>query len=539
MRFLDLRQRALRSFNYFTGCIDRRNGYVPYFGCNVAGAAAFLQHAPWDEGDVTSRFLEALLLVRRLTGNRSGEGVELRLKERVEHSILTRGLLYRGEHRWCKAEAWMFDQSRCLLALVAWAAEEPERVQPLMARMIDHLAVIAVKQGEAFLLPAENWTGRAWGTEIIGHPPTGMPIEGLVDWYRLTGDASALALAGHFVRGMFSLEQPVFSEDGALLVGGHHTCYTHIHSRLAILIGMWKYALATDDADLDAFVRRAFAHVLALSSSFGWVPESLENGCTGPAESNINEMCCTADCLTLFLLLAEQGETERYDMVERFVYNQVNVQQQLALAPVAEFAHFNDSLGENEEYSYVRVGQRLLGGFQGAVHPNDFVRMIDPVTPWIESSGCCSPAGVKSLCLVHAHVLDDLPGKRARLNLYFPAENDSLALAVAAQPNTLQLDIREPLEELLIRQPAWSEALLLTDTQGTPIAPRRDAHYLALTHLRAGTTLLLHLRPLSRTTEEHFANGHFQVSWEGPRVLDMSPKGEKLPIYQPGSLFGE
>ncbi len=69
---LDLPERARAALNYFIRNPDRDARFQPYFISNLEADPPYREHNEWDFGDVTGRFLEAIALIRLMTGDGSG-----------------------------------------------------------------------------------------------------------------------------------------------------------------------------------------------------------------------------------------------------------------------------------------------------------------------------------------------------------------------------------------------------------------------------------------------------------------------------------
>src|SRR5207302_1272567 len=142
---LDLRDRARLGIGHMVANHDHQTGY-PYFYINVTSDTPVATHNAWDTIDVTSRYVDSLILAREMTGDTRGRDVEERYRRLLVGNINPRdGLAYRPQLPWCLREAEMFDQSRALNGLVTWYLKErsPE-VRQRIDRMVDGLWSIAI-----------------------------------------------------------------------------------------------------------------------------------------------------------------------------------------------------------------------------------------------------------------------------------------------------------------------------------------------------------------------------------------------------------
>jgi len=246
MRQVDIEQRLIAARNYLSNNPDKRLGCMPFFDSNLVGdEPPYYEHSMWDLCDVGWRFVEAWHMIRRVTAEPVGED-EACLRSAVFSSIREDGLSYRPEEPWSTPEAWMWDQGRALLALCTLAEGNDSRDEALAAaeKMLRALERIAVADGDALWFPVEGWTGSAWGSPAVGHPPTGLQIEGAIRYYKLTGEAWALDFAEKVARGVITRVPPILSPEGRFVRngGGPNVPQTHIHSRLFFSTGCISWA---------------------------------------------------------------------------------------------------------------------------------------------------------------------------------------------------------------------------------------------------------------------------------------------------------
>ena len=532
------------SLHYLDHNPDPTQGWMPFFGGVVSGPVSYSSHSAWDACDMGWRAVEAYLLARQVLGQRPPGAAEEKLRAFVLSTLCEDGLSYRPERSWCEPEAWMWDHGRALIALSTWMRLEPSaEVAQIARRMAEGLARIAVREGDAWVYPAENWTGSAWGDTVLAHPPTGLTIEGLVDLAELLDDARLLEMAGHFVCAVRTREPLLFDGDGALVPmgGGPYDFYfTHLHARLGILLGTCKYALAQRDDGLRDWCVRAYRHVRdELSTSSGWVPESLEAG-TDPGVRSLSskrrdEVCSISDMMQIAALLAGNGWTEELLTVGRYGTNRLFAHQLLDLEPLAHL--MGDERGgavpskeDPEQISTEGMPERTLGGFVPGSYPNDLavdVRSFGMGEFQVETGGCCSPAGIKALYVLW-HEAVRREADRVHLTIWASVENDDLEVR-CEEPSAgeLHITVKRPCGDLVVHVPEY------VDAADVRVSPEHDLRgdCVHLGPMQGGERVTLTYPLSERVEEQQVAGAEYRYHWRGGRVLSVSPPGAGCAPY--------
>src|SRR5690242_4211977 len=92
---LDLRDHAALAIRHMTANHDVKTGY-PYFYLHVHGRTPSATHNAWDTIDVTSRYIDSLILTREMTADTHGADVEERYRGLLLENIHPAdGLAYR------------------------------------------------------------------------------------------------------------------------------------------------------------------------------------------------------------------------------------------------------------------------------------------------------------------------------------------------------------------------------------------------------------------------------------------------------------
>ncbi|HEY0866881.1 MAG TPA: hypothetical protein VGE01_05870, partial [Fimbriimonas sp.] len=237
---LDLRDRARLAIGHMVANHDHATGY-PYFYLNVHQDPPVATHNAWDLIDVTSRYVDSLILARDMTGDTHGAEVEAGYRRLLLESLDPKdGLAYRPANAWSVREAEMFDQTRALTALVTWYMKDRD---PGIRRRIDDMVrglwsigvhIVKRRPGYAYCYyPYPAWLGDGWNPAVPGEPAAfggGSHILPLVKAYEATGNEQALELAKRFVHYMVD-ESTIFHRDGSWWPDEMHLVAGHFHTR--------------------------------------------------------------------------------------------------------------------------------------------------------------------------------------------------------------------------------------------------------------------------------------------------------------------
>jgi len=339
---LDLVERAHLGINGLIGTLDPAIDHEPYFLSFVNCRPAYMVHWSSMVSGVLPKYLEALALLRCMTGSTRFADTEQGMIRSIVRNSSDDGLIYDrvdprrpwnvgvgyGKKSWNEDYANIAGNGRLACGMDWWyqlTGDEEWKVR--MKRTCERMVALAVRQGELayypnvgcgndFSYPKDSgWvhTREPEGPQEGGEGATAfylaLPIRGLVRWYRRSGDERMLALSRGLARfvmkpkfwgGLVELD-PSYGPSRAHFWG-------HFHGTLAALRGILEYALAAEDWRAMEFVRDGFEWARHhIDTRFG-----LDSGLEG---------CCTADLTALGIQLSESGIGDYWDDVDHVVRN--------------------------------------------------------------------------------------------------------------------------------------------------------------------------------------------------------------------------
>jgi len=304
------------------------DGHRTYFGL-VPFPEPRAEHIQWDDGDGTARALDAWLYLRRITGDcETGREIEEGQWRYLRHLLHPRtGLVYVADLSVPKGDGYyyhLWDQGRTLRHLVnryGWPfTSDIERTQleSMIVSMIDGLKHLSTTRRLEDGTPAVYWTQEVFRDDTPASKSSdygftigsAQMLDPATQWAGITRSEKdlqwAIQLANGFVAGLENRRDsttPMFGASGAF--------FGHFHCAVSGLVGLVHLARALILQKQQALGRtyldiaiKAYQWIFSeenrnRGSSHGWFPESSLRG-----QSNISEICCTADMIELAAALA-------------------------------------------------------------------------------------------------------------------------------------------------------------------------------------------------------------------------------------------
>ncbi len=498
--------------------LDPAKDFRPWFMLRgQKGIPAKLEHASWDLGDMTGRYLEGLIMTRHMGVSRPEfSKAEGRLQKYFLKILGPDGMVIDPDS---KAVDHSFSQGSALYGLLAWWEDSGDpTVRTAIERLISGMLRRMHADGKVLVDPTAKLE-RASGSHL-----TGYGIWPIIRFYELTGYPDALKLAEGLSQ--WALSDPVLGADDAITLA--LSWEGHIHSWLDTLAGCARTAKNSNIINRDqamAKCRAVYDWVKRSNATeFGWIA-------TFPTHGS-SETCAISSAIRLALELADAGYPEYYNDVERFVRNQVIE------------AQFKDI--HAYETSSVHPTPLLIGCFDSQSMPNGHLgtRGGEDVGT---VEGCCLNGGMRALALAWSAIQRfDENGVTVNLRLTM---NGPAAEIIGYEPFDGRVDVipRAP-GAVKIRLPDWTKkelAKVFVNDKETEFKFEADpdlarkstdrparAEYILLPSVSAGARVSVRYS-LRNFKEDVTAGGKtYRVHWKGDSVVEMTPKGEREPAYR-------
>lgn len=537
---LDLAERAELAINGLTGPTDPTADYELLWIMDISRKPPRLRH---DYNDwVQMKFVEALPLMRIITGSDLNSRVDRRWMEVNLHMIGEDGLAYfpvqgrpwarlQGESfLWKGIDPSGFDQyaflpmvGRQIGALTLFHLRDPKGIwRRTIDTMIARLLELAVEK-EDFAYFRDHVVPPGYRLSPTGEVPLGMEasldgwvIQGLVQYYRATGHVPARELADKLARHLKDHSQ-FFDSDGTFIGG------THFHHHALPLQSLMELARATQNRKLAEFVNRGYLYARANGiPEVGFFPEDLV------PDYPTSETCEVADMIALALELTQSGVGDYWDDVDRYVRNQF-VENQMRetewVGSLARKIEKDSPVGPDETTD--RVAERNVGAFAGWPCANDWWCGRGPGI-----MHCCTGNGARAIYYVWKSILDFSQG-RLRVNLLLNrasrwADIDSYI------PYAGRVDVWvKQACQLEVRIPEWvAPGETTCRVNGKTRQPTWDARYARVGSVQAGDRVELTFPMRERLVRRRIGGINATLTIKGNTVVAFDPPGKNYPLYQ-------
>lgn len=526
---LMLETRAGVALNALANWVDEDDDYIPFTFGSLATESPTLQHSRWDFGAHTGRFVSAFALARYMSGRQTGTDVESRLRSNLFDFFGQDGLSYRRDTEFTYRHANMHDQRSVLLGLTNWfMLTDDMDAKDAAVRLCHALDDIAIKDGTPYMNRSDFWYfpsieyDDGWpsqetiemGIAIDPAHTSGRLIGPLCQLYQLTGVDVALDLAEHFATHVVEYSG-AFNDDHSFSDGTEFR-QGHFHSRTTTVAGVARFAELTNNSAYLEWVRQVFEWVLDQGTSFGWFPGGLVEN-----KAHQHETCTLTDIIEIGMILARNGYTQYWDVVDRFVRNHLVELQLLSVDAEDRTSSFP---AEN------RVVQGSIGGFAGWAAANDFVckhgREYDVFA-------CCTAAGTRALFIVWQNIVST-SGDSVAVNFLLNRGTEWVDVdSYLPHEGRVDVSANQPTGELSVRLPAWvNPAAVTVRVDGNERSSRNwDGPYCQVGELAQGETASVRFPMADRETHETAWDTEHVVTWRGNTVTSISPSGTHHPLY--------
>lgn len=537
-----LTERATLAVNCLINHCDRSRGYLPYFYTRLSDRPLSATLSIWSYGDGLGRSVDALGLLRHMTG----EPVDSEPDKVFTASLIS--LINADGLSWCPAEPWTMRvphtrpawlQQGTLLGLTTlYQLTGEDEYRCLAERNIDAVAGMAVfsEDGSAEF-PGDAYSRSGGWVKWPDDPAHRFSVFStsitmpLMRYYRLTGYEPALRLASGL------LAWTLRDHDGGaeLFDFGHFHCQSRVVTALLL-----RGVVTGDAADMD-LGEKLYLKARGLGTRSGWFPEQINN--PEHNRSNLAETCCLTDMIEAAILLAEHRDPKYWNDVERFARNHLLVHQitdvdwfgELTYVPAAQHP-----LGFNLEEAMSDAGgargDHLKDSLRGAFAGWGAVTAMSDDSMFANSNQhCCNAAGGRALYDVWRHAVED-DGADFRINLHLHRDHVAATLVMdegeAEALGCLRVEMKQP-RRLSVRVPEGVEASEMRATcNGAPMVGEPGV-FLKLGEVQAGDFLEIYYPMKLSVTHETIAPGKFTFHWRGATVMRAEPVQKIRALFGP------
>lgn len=548
---LNLAERARLAFHAMLGVADEDYEGIPFFSGFLQSDdqhPAWMSHGNWDFGSSHGRLVDAISLVREMTGETEGDQIEAKYRSNLLSFIRPDGLAYR-RNTFTEAElkslgtpfrpgASMIDQRAVILGLGTWyASTGDDEIKGYADRHVAALKRIARKERESWYYPASEYFEDGWpsldavNTRLAYDPCAmwGRQIGPILTWHVLTGNTDALELCENFAENIVSRSGaflPDGSWNGAL---GYRN--GHFHTRMGTLFSLARFARYTGNAQLISWVEARYRWALDnWMTTFGWTPGDMHD------QGYEHETCTLVDAIGCAITLAHTGYTIYWQVAEKFLRNHLVESQ---LTDTSWIHQLDDKSRDIKGHkTFYKVGDRLRGAFAGYAAPNDFVYSgVKGRGHIMDVQTCCVASGARGLYYGWSNIVTKQRG-RVSVNLLMNRVHELIDVkSHLPYEGKIVLTPKRDIADLVCRMPEWAPygAVSVDFGDGRTgtgrTLPYVDEVFLKLGQVSAGRAITITFPVSERETTERAIDEQYRASWRGDSVVGISPRGTYLPLY--------
>ena len=530
-----LQNAAANAMSALLARLDPELDARPFFWIDLRQQPPTASHSYWDACDIAGRFVDGLVLARRMTGRTDSTVIEAQLRQFLwAQQDPVDGLFYNWEEEGAannemskylpdaevdtrQRHVDMFCQRSPLLAMTTLLADGDESMWPRLQKMVRGLLAISERNGDEIRFPTYRWAPVLKPEWFNGaNAPEKWQgyryalLTGLARYAELTQDPAGVELALGLAR--------YYMRHGDVPPDGRFVANTHSGGVLPTTVGIARLGIWKGDGEMVAWANRVYLWVCENTPEFGFLRDGL--GLEGFFASTC-ETCGLADLVHLALILTEAGVGNYWDDIERIARNQLLENQYRDAATIRRLYPGIDD----------RVLDMMCGGFECAAYPN---RLLT----WVGVEGCCIGGGLRALYLAwRGSIRDDSDETYVHMNF---SRITPFIQVIGHEPWQGRMDVRAYAPRRVhLRVPGYAALdQVQTLIDGQAVTVTWNGRYVTF-ELAAGqiATRLYSLPESSRTYT--IADQTYQGRWRGNTMLEIQPAGEGYPIYQRQALLNE
>jgi hypothetical protein len=558
---LDVAERAGYGVRFLTNMADPEADYEIYFQITLDRNPPVMRH-DWHGANVQPKFLEALPLLRTMTGSDLSSDVDRGWAEALLHMQGEDGFIYTPVvgRPWARSGyvglGWTLGddgrgQFASIIANGMYAGvmalchrqTGDEMWKDALERLVDRMAELMVYRDDYCYFPMLAVNP---GAKVRSHQPmmdrgcryeaggsvAGWLIHGLSQAYLATGYEPALPLAGKL--GVYLMRHSGCYDEEARFTGMAHT-----HHHLKPLIGLLEYGLIAGNEEMVEFARKGYEYTKTCgSTTIGYYasipgPDFTYNYAALQRYFKVAAEGCTgADFIALGIKLSQAGVGDYWDDVDRCVRNHFFEGQMLRrdwidqLVKTLPPTPVDDVCFETDE----RVAERNVGAFDTTPSPND---------RGLRLYHCCSGNAMRSIYYLWDHILT-FDGGTLRANLLLNRASPWADLdSYIPYEGRVDLTIKQPCD-LLVRIPEWvrpEETACTVNGEGRGLG--WEGRYAGVGSVKPKDVVTLSLPIAERTVHETIQGVDFTMVIRGNDVVAIDPPGERYPFYRDKGRYRE
>ena len=523
---------AKLAHHYLTSMVDEKNGYLPYWLILPNQKPAEAAHCRVDDAELVGSWYEGLDSAMQVLDTGEGKEVLAGFEAFLRSSWGPKGLRHHRPYPWTHTMHASFHEMGYILpALNRILRKNPgdQEMETRISGLIHGMRSLVIERKVRTF-----WSGDSPEEKPIYEFPNDVYLlDGGFDLTRHTGRGEQPIRNGVVIPALMTRALEWEDEAALDLAQGlanqllgpsryfswQYAFFGHVHSAVWVASGLADLTEAAGDPGYLAAAKGIYDYVRSLSSSFGWVPEYAQ---WHPMAEEHCETCCIKDMLVMADKLVRRGYPEYWQDIVLFSRNQLVENQVTSASYVVE----DNSRPDTESTTWHDIGSRMIGGFTGGSLPNSI-----SLSKFRSIAGCCAGTAPVAIQLVWDRAVTEEGGAFV---VNIPMDRETSAWRLESDyPDRggMRLTLKDGGRAAFRRYPFMGNQPECA-VNGNPVPLREENGLILSPELAPGDTFALR-HPLRTVRKKETAAGReYTVFWRGPDVVDITPHGEHLRLYQ-------
>lgn len=517
--------------SYITNMTDKAHDYLPYWLLLPNKKPAEAAHCRVDDAELVGSWYEGLSSAMEMLGTKEGNEVKQALRRHLMKSWGEHGLRFCEKYPWTHTVHSSFHEMGYImpaLNLITEEYPEDEEAEKRTSELVKGMRSLVIERKVRTFWSGDSYEDepiyefpndvylKDGGFDLTRHTGRGeQPIrnatslQALVRRYELKGDETALDLAkgmANYVLGVsryFNYKSEFFG---------------HVHSAVWFACGIVKLGRLTGEEEYIKKGKAIYDYVRSISSSFGWVPEYAQ---WHPMEEEHCETCCIRDMIICADELIKCGYKKYWNDMNLFIRNQFIENQ----VKYTGYVVCDNTKPDEDGITYHDIDKRMKGGFTGGSEPNSI-----SLTRFRSIAGCCVGTAPVALKTAWDNAVLEEDGI-ITVNIPCDKETDKLSMkSYIPNEGRITLEAKEDCKGGFRLYEWMGEGVeyLLNSVKANPEI--KDG--IAVFDLKKGdkAELLFNIETVAK--KEFVAGREFTVYWRGCDVVDITPRGDHVRLYQ-------
>ena len=516
--------------HYITSMVDPAYDNLPYWLLLPNKKPAEAAHCRVDDAELVGSWYEGLVSAMRMLGTEEGDEVKQSLRRHLMKSWGEHGLRFCEKYPWTHTVHSSFHEMGYILPGLNMITEDypdDEENEKRVSGLIKGMRSLVIERKVRTF-----WSGDYEETEPIYEFPNDVYLkEGGFDMTRHTGRGEQAIRNAVMLQALvrrYELKKDETALDLAVGIANYvlgpsryfnyrMEFFGHVHSAVWFACGLVRLGRLTDRKDYISKGKAIYDYVRSISSSFGWVPEYAQ---WHPMEEEHCETCCIRDMIICAKELIDCGYGEYWTDMNLFIRNQF-IENQVRYTGYVEC---DNSRPDENGITYRDIDKRMVGGFTGGSEPNSI-----SLTRFRSIAGCCVGTAPVALKCAWDNALTEQNGIIVA-NIPCDKETDSVLMS-SEIPDTgrIALTAKKDCTAGFRKYGYMDKAVYLLNGRETEV---KEDNGIAYASLKCGDTLECVFPIETEEKKETVRGTEFIVFWRGPDVVDITPRGEHIRLYQ-------